>query len=447
MGKKIIVAGAGHGGLVAAYRLAIKGYDVTVYERVGEGELGYEWEDFFDADIFKVVGLPEPESGKIHKVPISFYGPNPEDDPITQTVGEDEFEMHMYRKELYAHILKSVVDSGVKIVYNCEVLEPVMIGNRVIGIMTSIGEFIADLVIDACGINSPLRSKLPPYLGIQREFKKYDYLYTYRAYYNRLDGYEDIPNIYKVYFVDDGKKGLSWAVTTENTVDLLIGRFEPYGNDEIEKMYNIFKADNPQLGDKLILGGQICPIPLRQPIAMLVADGYAAVGDCACMTVPIVGSGIANSMRAGAILAEAVVSDTNHEYSVYSLWKYQYDFYKKVGITNATVDLFKTFLAKITKEDIEFFFNRKILTSEDLAISSNETSVKAMFSNITLSVIIDRVKKVGGNPELLKKVGSIALSAGKLKLIMTRFPETYSRDSVIKWANRYNKFFAGLIDD
>ena len=31
--KKIIVAGAGHGGLTAAYNLAKNGFDVTVYEK------------------------------------------------------------------------------------------------------------------------------------------------------------------------------------------------------------------------------------------------------------------------------------------------------------------------------------------------------------------------------------------------------------------------------
>ena len=33
MSKKIVVAGAGHGGLIAAYYLAAAGYDVTVYEK------------------------------------------------------------------------------------------------------------------------------------------------------------------------------------------------------------------------------------------------------------------------------------------------------------------------------------------------------------------------------------------------------------------------------
>ena len=45
MSRKIIVAGAGHGGLTAAALLAKAGFDVTIYERNEEGKLGYDWTD------------------------------------------------------------------------------------------------------------------------------------------------------------------------------------------------------------------------------------------------------------------------------------------------------------------------------------------------------------------------------------------------------------------
>ncbi|MCR5041882.1 MAG: NAD(P)-binding protein, partial [Clostridia bacterium] len=41
--EKIIVAGAGHGGLVAAAHFAKAGYDVTVYEKNAREDLGYDW--------------------------------------------------------------------------------------------------------------------------------------------------------------------------------------------------------------------------------------------------------------------------------------------------------------------------------------------------------------------------------------------------------------------
>ena len=50
MSKRIAVAGAGHGGLVAAYYLACAGYDVTVYEKKAAGTLGYDQSDSVHLD-------------------------------------------------------------------------------------------------------------------------------------------------------------------------------------------------------------------------------------------------------------------------------------------------------------------------------------------------------------------------------------------------------------
>ena len=43
--KKIIVAGAGHGGLTAAYNLSKNGFDVTVFEKGDREGLGYDWHE------------------------------------------------------------------------------------------------------------------------------------------------------------------------------------------------------------------------------------------------------------------------------------------------------------------------------------------------------------------------------------------------------------------
>ncbi len=445
MGKNIIVAGAGHGGLAAAYHLANSGYTVTVYERAAqECDLGYEWEDFFDAATFEESGLPEPDKGKIPKVPISFYGPNPEDEPIRQTFAPGEVEMHMYRKDLYAHLVRIAREAGVEIVFGCTIYAPKLIGSRIIGIETSMGDFTADLVIDACGVDSPLRTNLPAYLGVQKTLHKYDYVYAYRAYFNRLEGFEDVQNEYKTYFVDDGRMGTCWAVTTENTVDLLIARFEPFGQDEIDRMYKIFKADNPHLGDTRVLGGQVTKIPLRRPLAVLVADGYAAIGDSACMTVPIAGSGIANSLRAGKLLADAVRADRNEEFTVSTLWKYQKDYYENIGGTMAMIDAAKSFFLNLKKADFEFFFGSNILNSDDLSINTNATSAKAMFSHFSMSTIMDKLKKVGGNRSLVRRLGALSVRIGRLKLTLSRMPEEYSRTAVNKWVEKYDRLFSDV---
>ena len=60
--KKILVAGAGHGGLVAAALLAKQGCDVTVYEAKREEDIGHDWEDRFTFSLLeKIVGKEIPD--------------------------------------------------------------------------------------------------------------------------------------------------------------------------------------------------------------------------------------------------------------------------------------------------------------------------------------------------------------------------------------------------
>ena len=78
MGKKILVAGAGHGGLTAAAQLAKAGFQVTVVERHGKENLGYDWFDALNPAVFAMVGCPHPEAAGIpwqNRADVTYFGP------------------------------------------------------------------------------------------------------------------------------------------------------------------------------------------------------------------------------------------------------------------------------------------------------------------------------------------------------------------------------------
>ena len=60
--KKILVAGAGHGGLTAAINLAEKGYDVTVIEAKDRDSIGHDWHDSMNMSAFDMSGVPRPSA-------------------------------------------------------------------------------------------------------------------------------------------------------------------------------------------------------------------------------------------------------------------------------------------------------------------------------------------------------------------------------------------------
>ena len=58
--KAVAVIGLGHGGMVAAIKLQQQGFDVTIFEKKTETDVGYPWYDDIRADIFDFCGLPMP---------------------------------------------------------------------------------------------------------------------------------------------------------------------------------------------------------------------------------------------------------------------------------------------------------------------------------------------------------------------------------------------------
>ena len=66
---KILIAGAGHGGLAAAGLLAKNGAQVTVIERFPEENLGHDWTDIFDPACFQEAGIPLPPPEDILRDP------------------------------------------------------------------------------------------------------------------------------------------------------------------------------------------------------------------------------------------------------------------------------------------------------------------------------------------------------------------------------------------
>ena len=184
MGKKIIVAGLGHGGIAAAALIAKQGHDVTVYEKKSEGTLGYDWTDIFAPQALDIAGMDMPPEDKYeYKEDMTFFNPS-FTKKLQQHVPESQLEIKMERSDIYEHFINNALECGVKIVYDCEVQGPIVLGNRVVGIRTEKGDFYGDLVIDACGMRSPVRTNLPSSFGIEKEVGDGERICIYRAFFN-----------------------------------------------------------------------------------------------------------------------------------------------------------------------------------------------------------------------------------------------------------------------
>ena len=103
--KKIIVAGAGIGGLSAAINLAAKGYDVTLYEQKQKNELGYDWRDTILKDIFVRAEIPVPDDSNFEPhVKVCYRNPN-KSRKLVSLVEPDKRVVSVDRQFLASHLV------------------------------------------------------------------------------------------------------------------------------------------------------------------------------------------------------------------------------------------------------------------------------------------------------------------------------------------------------
>ena len=443
--KKIIVAGAGHGGIVAAMYLARAGFDVTVFEARAEDELGYDQSDSVHLDGFELAGLPVPEEYKIKRTGITFVIPGTDLEPLQQGVSEGTYNVEIDRKALYRYLIAPAKEAGVRFVFNCRVHGPLLLGSRVAGLQTDEGDVYADLVIDAAGLYSPVRGSLPESFGIQRQAEGTDILHTYRAFFKR-DPDAGEPDYKYIVSLSPGEFcGIYWAITRETEVDVLIASMTRAISDEdIAEKTALLKAANPVMGD-FIRGSRVADIPVRQPLSMLVADGYAAVGDAAFMTIPLKGSGVGHSMRAGKMLAETVIADEHGFYNRETLWGYQVKFFEEIGFGSMLIAVIKNEIPFISQEDLEYFFREKIISSELLEAFGNEARFTKILRTFKFKELRDKARKIAGHPYVRSVLVRGGKNISRCLMVQQNLKEKYDSKAAAKWNAAYNGLFESIL--
>ena len=425
---KILVAGAGHGGLVAAARLAKSGMDVTLFEKNALEELGHDWEDRFTFDLLaRLVGMDEyPKEWLRARGDCAFVSPSHRKKVIIR-YDEKTRQRMAWRKPALRLLLDYAKKCGVKFVEKTEVLAPLVEGNAVVGLKTSQGDVKADLVIDAAGVFSPVRSNLPEAFGIERTPKYGDVFYAYRAYFDKIEGKEETDVPFEVFLYHEGEKGLSWHLIADDCVDILIGRIYPLTDEKIKEQVDLFRKNHPCTGERILHGGQRGVIPVRRPLTRLVARGYAAVGDSAFVTTPMNGMGIDLSLQAGEMLASAILSVGNT--SVETLWAYNrayhekcYEIAKNEGLKNA--------LLSMPKEGVDFLFESEVIQSSDLSGAGRNTKLSAL-----LGKFVRGMKKPKYFFTLLKGL----IKGGQAAKLYRNPPKTFDEQKIAVWNDKIAK--------
>lgn len=425
--SRFIVAGAGHGGLAAAALLAEKGHSVLIIEKNAEDALGHDWEDRFTFSLLeKAAGIREADlPGDIwrYRGDCAFVSPAKRKKVIIRYTDENRQRI-MKRKPLIKLLIGNAKKHGAEFLFETAVTGPVTENGRVVGVTTDKGEFRGDCVIDAAGAFSPVRSGLPESFGIEKSPRYGDLFYAYRAYFNKKDGFAqpDVP--FEVYLYHVGEQGLSWCCTNGDSVDILIGRIYELTPEKVAEQLALFRKEHPWIGEEIVNGGQYGVIPVRRPLTLMVADGYAAAGDAAFMTTPMNGMGIDLSLNAGLLLAETLLNDKTGKYTAQTLWEYNRRFHILYGGDTAKNEGLKNALLTLPGEGVDFLFENDVIQSSDLAGAGKNMNFAALLGKF--------VRGMRAPAYFFAIVRGLIKGSGASKTYKAP-PESFDRALISKW--------------
>ena len=437
-----LIAGAGHGGLTAALHLSRAGHGVALLERSPEAGLGHDWTDVVEPGIFAMNGFTQPDASVFTRACWNtIIGPSKRA-PV-RPPWKFCREMHIDRKLLLQLLITDCRAAGVEFEFGVDITGPLMDGKRVVGLKAGGIDYQADMVIDAAGAFSPVRSNMPEETLVDRELLPRQVYYAWRGIFGRSPG-PDPDDLNKTYLLHTGRKSMAWCITEDGYMDVLtglVGREQTPG--ELACALADLRADNPLLSDRLLRGGQARAIPVRRPFAVFVADGYAAVGDSAAMADPFGGSGINIAMNAGKLLADVILQDATGQFSARHLWKYQHTFFtwsppsavpESTGAKNAVekcgTEAMKTALLSMPPAHIDLLFTRGIINFEMAFLGkplSNTDALKIFARNLHHMPLLIRLVKM-------------VLAQEQVKKIARALPERYDRAAIAAWKEKYNAF-------
>ena len=431
----ILVAGAGHGGLVAAGLLAKQGHSVKVFERGPEENMGHDWTDIFDLACFKEAGIPmPPQEEYTPSGQMTFVSPSREYRIETSVPEEDCLECFMERRDILRHLIAFAREGDAQLLFESTVERPLIEANRVVGFVVDGEEVRADLVIDAAGINSVVRTQLPETMGIVKNFRRDQYFSAFRAFFSRKKPASK-KGKWTTYFFPLGHKGIAWVADEEEYFDLLFGHLADNSRELAEKVRQWLLPLYPEMADDIYRGGRVVSIPVRRPISRMVADGYAAIGDAAAMTIPLIGSGICNSIRAALLLADTVCSEQNKANAAAELWPYQVAYMRRLGASHAALDVLKAYMLSLQPEKIDALFEHRLIEEADMVGVRNGKGLKLTPKQMA----VKGVRGAGHLPTLLRLSGTLTKSQ-KLTAHALAIPAEFDEAAVKAWAERYDSF-------
>ncbi|MGC8537431.1 MAG: NAD(P)/FAD-dependent oxidoreductase [Candidatus Micrarchaeia archaeon] len=414
----IIVAGSGMSGLLAATMAARKGLRVLLLDRNKKEEAGkktnWGWVcgdavadghlQFIKSYIDISFDYPE-----LDKKVDGVYALSPDLESRFLFEGKGYV---LNRPRFEQKLLDIAIKSGAEYMQEFEVEGPIIEGNFVVGVFGKDGkkehkEFRAKIVIDALGIATTLRRRLPENNFVDRMIDIDDVESTGRYIYSFEVDHEDkryydpdnalihlnqrmAPGGYGWVFPKNGKRVNIGIGVQKRSLDI---RNEKLGKkDTLHTLMDEYVRSNPVISNPVLdndfnNGKGYWSVAVRRQMESLVFNGYMGAGDSMAMPNPISAGGIGPALVAGILAgknaAEAIEAG---DVSVNGLWKYNLEFNKEYGNKTAGLEVFRIYLQSLNDDIINYGMKNFLTSKEAESLSYGKTPELSMVSKFKFAL-------------------------------------------------------------
>jgi flavin-dependent dehydrogenase len=168
-----------------------------------------------------------------------------------------------------------------------------------------------------------------------------------------------------------------------------------------------------------------------------VWNGIIVVGDSGYTANPVHGGGKGSAMISGFCAARTVLDAFERgDFSSASLWETNICYNQRYGAKQASLELFRRFLQRLTDEDINYGMRKKVIKEEDLLEASTTGDLHLSVAEKAMRVIAGI-----GRPSLLYKLKNVSQYMKEIKELYKNYPE--SPEGLKRW----NAQVKGLISD
>ncbi len=438
-----VVVGAATTGSWFAHALAARGHSVLLIDRADEEHIGTKYDIYHvsrrDLDRF---GLPLPVKGEDWAFEFEEGENRSALDRFPKRSREHIVGMHMH-----PHVLRLnrwAAEAGAELVYGASFrgLEYDKNG-KICGVRyEKDGETVAvhtKLAADCSGIPSAVRTALPEGYGVETfSIGPEDMFYVNLRYVRFHDPRDYIRgNCSWAYYK-------TWRAPQPDPAGAILGVGANFSHEYADQVYGHF-TKAVKLPAHTVERIERGATPYRRPPYSMVADGFIAMGDAACLTKPTCGEGVASSLVQAEIAVDVVdeLLRAGKPLSRANLWPINKRYVEVQGREFASQLAMFAEAAATSPAENDFLFAHDIVF--------NEKSLQAVAEGREVKLGPGEIARIGGCMALGTVTGRVRLKTirrllkaladgGRISSVYAHYPD--SPEGFDAWVRRADRTWA-----